>query len=235
MIPILNTNRADTNYMNKKAEFKTKSILKNLFFFVTAVGGQFFIVHGKTISSHFFAHKEQFLSAKFDNIWVYLIILLISLIFLMIKLKVKDKTKQIFFTVVTGMIGAISIVFFGFSSPLILVLLLYLYGVMAIIIVIEPVLSKTMDIEFWKFLFENIIKLIKYFLVIFGILFTVLEFLVKQINESNISFLTTLFYPSMILVLSFFMIGFWIILPVWNKIEEGYGDNNPNLNNLTRT
>ncbi len=211
--------------MNKITKPKAKSILKNLFFFVIAVSGQFFIIHGKAISDHFFAHKEQLLSTKFDNILVYLIVLMVSLIFLMIKLKVKDKAKQIVFTVFTGLIGSAFIVFFGFPSPLIFVLLMYLYGVMAIIIVIEPVLSKEMDIEFWKFLFEHIIKLIKYFLVIFGILFTVLEFLVKQINESNISFLTTLFYPSMILLLSFFMIGFWIILPVWNNIEAGYEKN----------
>ena len=70
---------------------------------------------------------------------------------------------QTFFATAAGLIGAVSIVFFGFPSLLILVLLLYLYGVMAIIIVIEPVLSKTMDIEFWKFLFENMVKLIKYF------------------------------------------------------------------------
>ena len=208
--------------MNKIAKPKVKSILKNLFFFVITVSGQFFIIHGKAISDHFFAHKEQLLSAKFDNSLVYLIVIMVSLIFLMIKLKVKDKAKQIAFTVFIGLIGAAFIVFFGFPSPLILILLMYFYGVMVIIIVIEPVLSKEMSIEFWKFLFENMVKLIKYFLVIFGILFTVLEFLVKQINESNISFLTTLFYPSIILVLSFFMIGFWIILPVWNKIEKEY-------------
>ena len=79
-----------------------------------------------------------------------------------------------------------------------------------------------MEKEFWKILFDYMTKLIRYFLIVYVALIAILKFVSNENGESPMGFMTTLIYPTVVVVVSFFMIGYWVMLPVWSRIIEGY-------------
>ncbi len=191
-------------------------------YFLVLTISQIFIIHGKSISSFAFSEKNTFINSNYHNIETYISICVISLLFLLIKnLKLNIYYQSLLFSTV-GLIGASIIQYFALSeSTLIFLLHLYIFAVSGVIIILEPLFSKDLNLDFWKMIFEYMVKLIKYFMIIFGALVAVLKFLSQKNNETTDGFLTTLFYPSIILIISFFMIAYWIMIPSWNKIVDG--------------
>lgn len=201
-------------------------IVDKLFFFCVILCSQFFIQHGKVLSSYLFNKGVLFYNNHYLSIEIILINVIAVILIIILRNKEMKLINKIFVSCFICAIGAsLPIVLINHPSMLILMLQIYFYAVVIIILGLEPLLSKKMYKEFWKMLFEYMTKLIRYFLVIYVALIAVLKFISDGNSESKMGFMTTLFYPTVIVLISFFMIGYWVMLPVWNKIIDAYSEN----------
>ena len=99
---------------------------------------------------------------------------------------------------------------------------IFLLATVVIVIAIEPIFRNKMDKEFWKLVFDYFFRLIRYFMVVYIAGVAVLKYISTGDKESTMGFLATLFYPTLIMLICFFFIGFWILIPCWNKLVLNY-------------
>jgi hypothetical protein len=116
-----------------------------------------------------------------------------------------------------GFFSALGVQFNDKASILIFFLQVFLYATACGVVWIEHYLNYHLDKDFWKFMFENVFKSIRYILVVYGVMIVVLKYISSTNGEKTIGFVTTLAYPTIVVLVSIFMISYWVLVPSWEK------------------
>lgn len=86
----------------------------------------------------------------------------------------------------------------------------------------NSLLAQRMKIRYWEILFDNAVKAAQILITVFGVLMAVLGVVTRKVTEDVNGFLTTAAYPTMVVTLVLFFIGYWVIHPTWQKIGDHY-------------
>lgn len=113
-------------------------------------------------------------------------------------------------------------------STLIVMLQLYIFGVCLIIVLLNSYFAMTLEVTFWQMLFDNVVKFIRYVLLLLALGVAILQFVSGGINESIDGFLASLLYPVVTILGSFFVIGYWLLIPCWERLVDALEVPNPN-------
>ncbi|AEI15418.1 hypothetical protein Flexsi_1779 [Flexistipes sinusarabici DSM 4947] len=181
------------------------------------VVGELVAIHGKAASSFLFAGGASFLREIPRPIWVYLILAISSVIYILLRLTKWNPSTKMLAGVFVGFIATIGMQLNDNSSSLILFLQLFVYATATGILWIESYFQLDLEKDFWKFMFENVFKSIRYILVVYGAMVVVLRYISSSNGEKTIGFITTLSYPTVIVLGVVFMIGYWVLLPSWER------------------
>nr|VFK46928.1 MAG: hypothetical protein BECKTC1821D_GA0114238_10385 [Candidatus Kentron sp. TC]VFK64082.1 MAG: hypothetical protein BECKTC1821F_GA0114240_11143 [Candidatus Kentron sp. TC] len=82
-------------------------------------------------------------------------------------------------------------------------------------------LEYEMKPEFWKIVFESLIKGIQVSIIIYVAMIAALRF-VHEASGSYLGFSSTIFYPTVIYLYMLTMFGYWVVFPVWQKLIDQY-------------
>ena len=181
-----------------------------------------FVLHGKASSSFLLQLTDDPFSQKYG--WqVYLVLLLSSTGLVALRRFSINQGLKALIAVFLGALGSfLSTMYSEHPSSLVLFLKLFLFSAVIFVIYMETFLSKNLSKEFWKIMTESITKGIRYIIALFLGGFALLQYLSEGVGESRDGFLTTFIYPSITMVLSFFVLGYWLFLPAWEKMVECY-------------
>ena len=103
---------------------------------------------------------------------------------------------------------------------------IFIFIVSAFCFSFRPYLSLEMEAEFWKVVFEALIKIIQISLVVYVAVIATLRFVNENDGSYNyMGFSTTIFYPTIIYLSMLFMFGYWVIYPVWENFLMNYKKN----------
>lgn len=192
-----------------------------------------FIAHGKAFSSFLFAGSESIYREPFYNISSTLMFLLASIGYELLRRPSIPQGYKIITVAFLGLLTASLSLSYSVSA-LVFFLLLYVYIIASGIAILTPYLNMKMDKEFWKIMLDSGLSIMRFILVMFVAAAAIARFISGGNSESTIGFLSTMFYPVITLIASYLMVGFWVLLPCWNNMVEGYKlapDNRVNLPN----
>ena len=99
---------------------------------------------------------------------------------------------------------------------------LYVLIVSVAIILIEPVFLEELDRSFWQLFVDGLLRGIRYVLLLFTAGVAVLQYLSAGLGEEPSGFLTTLFYPTVIMILSIGLVAQWLLVPAWAVLIDGF-------------
>jgi len=190
------------------------SILFFLAFFIAEV----FALHGKAFASFIFDNGSSIFRESAHKPVIYGVLVIAVLACQAMRHSDWENRSKLLLASVIGFGTAIAIQMHDSPSILVFFLQVFVFATVAGIIWMESFLSENMEKEFWVLLFENVFKSIRYILVGYAAMIVVLKFISSDGRESTIGFLTTLFYPTVIILFSIFAIGYWILLPCWQRI-----------------
>lgn len=110
--------------------------------------------------------------------------------------------------------------FFPIKSPIIFFTQGFLYAVTIVVVGIETYLNHDHTSNFWELIFSTISKLVGFIIVLYGAGSAVLRYISSQSQESVDGYISSFLYPTVIIVGVLFMLGYWILIPVLEKIHE---------------
>lgn len=183
------------------------------------LAGQEFIIQGKSISMALFEGYDT---------WVRdtsLVIHTTTLVSVMLLQWLRDREFDIrinFFVAPLISITACMVVILASSIASITVFFvqLALYGTACLIIILEPQFQQPMHPDFWKSVFSSIVSAAKYIIALYVAGVAALRFISEGLNETPGGFTSTIFYPTMSLMLIFFFMGYWILIPAWENFVK---------------
>ncbi len=91
----------------------------------------------------------------------------------------------------------------------------------------NSLLAQRMAVRYWELLFDNAIKAAQILITVYGVLLAALGVVSnkptseKQV-EDILGYLTTATYPTLVVGLVLFFIGYWVIHPTWQMIGNHY-------------
>ena len=194
-----------------------KSKIDNFLFVTVLLAGEILALHGKAMASFLFANAPSPLRSIYFPEYIYAILFTASMGFVLIRISNWKPATKLIISTCTGFLAAISTQFYDRPSSLIFFLQLFIYATACGVIWIEHYLEYELDKDFWKFMFENVLKFIRYILVVYGAMIVILEYISSTNGEKTIGFITTLAYPTIIVLVSIFIIGYWVLIPSWEK------------------
>lgn len=180
-----------------------------------------FIVHGKGFSSFLFGGSEVIYQEPFYNLSATLIFLLAAVGYELLRRARISQGLTIIIAVFLGLLTASLSLFYSVSA-LVFFLLLYIYIIASGVAILTPYLSMKMDKEFWKIMLDSGLSIMRFILIMFVAAAAIVRFISSGSGESKIGFLSTMFYPVITLIVSYLIVGFWVLLPCWNNMVEGY-------------
>jgi len=190
------------------------SILFFLAFFIAEV----FALHGKAFASFIFNNGNSIFRESAHKPEIYGVLFIAVLACQAMRHFDLENRSKLLLASMIGFGAAIAVQMHDSPSVLVFFLQVFVFATVAGIIWMESFLTEEMEKEFWVLLFENVFKSIRYILVGYAALIVVLKFISSGGRESTIGFLTTLFYPTVIILFSIFAIGYWILIPCWQRI-----------------
>jgi len=201
-----------------------RKIIDDILFWCIIVVGEFIALHGKAIASFLFSKSSTLLRHIEAPIFVYIILFLSTTALSLIRLTEWNPKHKVVLSALIGLISAIATQLVALTyakSTLIFFLQLFIYATACGVIWIENYLRLNLEKEFWRFMFENVFKAIRYILILYGAMIVILKYISSSNGETTISFITTISYPTFIIVISIFMISYWVLIPSWEKFVEG--------------
>lgn len=180
--------------------------------------------HGKSLGLYLFEEKPTVLSDRFSTLEAWTLSLTIPLVVTYFKETERFSRR---FLVVTGLfVGLLSPFIFQLvsrnGSIMIFAVHIFSLGIGLLVALLNREIRRDMQIEFIKFVFDKTVKLISFLIVLYGAGITALRYVSKLNEEAPYQFISTFFYPTMVFAASLVMIGYWILLPCWEKIIEEY-------------
>lgn len=195
------------------------------FLFAAIILIQIFLTfHGKQIGNYFFGDKELHLNSSFNNFlsWFSLFIIPASLTYLKENKKLKLNSLISIGVAIGVGVPVFFQVVFKVNSILIFTLQSYVFGISLVTIIIHRIFIEKYSLELYKLVFDKVLKIVGFILVVFVAGLATLRYVSNLNNEASIGFITTFAYPTVIVIASFIMLGYWVILPCWNEIINHY-------------
>ncbi len=105
-------------------------------------------------------------------------------------------------------------------SALILLLQIYTGAAASLVFFFRQNFSRRMGLEFWDRIVAMGIRAMRFGIIFYGAGVALLKFVSDGLKEGKEGFLTTLFYPTLVLFFSFLLWVVWIIAPAWERSVE---------------
>jgi hypothetical protein len=96
----------------------------------------------------------------------------------------------------------------------------YLFFTGLVAVSLHDFLHRAMQKEFWNLLFDYMAKMIQYFLVLFVGGAAVLRYIYPEGRQFE--FRADLYYCGIAVIFSFMFILYWVMVPAWGRLAEGY-------------
>lgn len=185
---------------------------------------QLFILHGKAVSDHFLNGTPSLLNVGFHWLDIYFLAIVPALIFQAIRLHAPSifHMQRLSLLIMVTVVGIPAWIQWlsTLRSPLVLVTQFFFLAVMGGIVIVERIFSQDLKKDFWKQMNEGSIKTIRTILTLYTAGLAVLKFVSSGLGETIPGFISSLVYPSVILVVGVAAILYWIALPSWLQVIE---------------
>ena len=200
-----------------------RGIAENAAFFVFVSVAQLFVFHGKSIADFIFLRGKSYLMSGFDHRAIYITALLLSFSYVLVRALPSTSRVRTPIALLLAILGPVVVQALStWPAMMVFFLQTYVLTVAAIIVIAEPVFSRSLDREFWKLFFDGVMKAIKYVLTLFTAGMAALQYLSTGLKEGPAGFLTSLFYPTTVLLISVGMLVYWLLLPAWSRVVESH-------------
>ena len=179
------------------------------------------ISHGKPLAGYLFFQGTNTYTPGLIEPLPFITTLITPIIYSLLRSS-KLNTKQIFLIgVPIGLIGPmITELALSGHSMLHLILFIYINMIAIYTIVMERPFSSNLNIKVYELIFEKSLKVIQFSLVVFGVGVAALKFISTEVKEGYTGFMSTLLYPTIVMLMGFAIISYWLVLPAWNKIQD---------------
>lgn len=202
-----------------------RGVLDNVIFILVGALSVLFTLHGKAVSDSVFNDGPVATNRGFHHLWVYIVVVATAVLLGLCRAwttsaRVKSPVVLLLIFLGPAVVQRLS------SGPSMMVFFLHLYlaGIAGAIVLAEEAFSNRMPRDFWKLFFEGAMKGVRYVLLLFTAGAAALQYVSTSKGEESMGFLTTLFYPAVVLVLSMAMVGQWILLPSWERLVASFKD-----------
>jgi len=206
-----------------------KILSPNNILFGTIILVQLFLTfHGKQLGDYLFGEEHFRLNNTFNNTSAWLLLFTIPILLTFLKNKKSIKINSLIIIGVFIGVGfpIIFQILYNTNSILIFTLQSYLFGIALITIIIFREIQGNYTVDFYKLIFDKVIKLIGFILVLFGAGIATLKYVSTVKNEASTGFISSFAYPTIVMISSFIMLGYWVILPCWMEILKSYNSDN---------
>jgi hypothetical protein len=185
--------------------------------------GQIFVFHGKAIADYVFNRGKSYLMSGFHHPATYGLALSVTVCIVLIRAWPAEFGAKAPLALLLALVGP-SLIQATSTWPAMMVFFLHLYllAVVAVIILVEEVFRQQLQKRFWSSLFDRILRTIRYILVLFTAGVAVLRYLSAGLREPSAGFLSSLFYPTAVMILSIGMIAQWLLLPAWGRMIDSF-------------
>ncbi|WP_157772105.1 hypothetical protein [Lacunisphaera limnophila] len=102
-------------------------------------------------------------------------------------------------------------------SVLIMVLQIYTGAAVGTVFFFRRYFAKPMPLEFWDRMVVMGLRAIRFGFIFYGALLALLKFISDGMKEGKDGFLSTALYPTITLLLTFFIWIVWLIAPAWER------------------
>ncbi|HNT16728.1 MAG TPA: hypothetical protein PKJ37_02375 [Acidobacteriota bacterium] len=195
-------------------------IMDNLLLASILLFGELFSLHGKQFSSFLFDIEEKPYRPSANTFSLFSIQIITVVCFAMIRGSKLKYPLKFFLMSFLGLAASLATQFNDSRSILIFFLQLLLYATVAIIVMVEQYLVMNMDKEFWQFMFSSSLKTVGFVSALVAALSYFLRTISDKNNENAEGFITTLFYPLVIMAVCVAIFTYWIILPCWDRVVQ---------------
>ena len=202
----------------------------NVLFFLILFIQFFLICHGKTLGSFFFSTGTTVLSPNYNNFYHWSLISIIPLILTTLKVITKTRRRLI---ILLGLIIIVSVplllqIGIPYKSIIIYSISIYVVCIAILTIIVNREFNTFLHEDFLKYLLDKVTKLLGLTLVIYGVGVAALKYVSENFGEEPTQFISSFAYPTLIMILSFVLVGYWVILPCWERlIDNNHGKNIP--------
>lgn len=209
---------------------RRSGLVDGIGFIVVVAVGFFVTIHGKALAYLLFGEGPRFAQAEWEAAAVYAASLSLAVLLQAVRTYgggIDTKASLTMFLTIAGPFVLQAAAYR--KSALVFILQLYLLAVASSVAVIEPLFERNMSREFWKILLDGILKAVRYILLLFTAGIAIVRFIADSGEESVDNFLTTLFYPTLLMMISLGLIFRWILVPSLEQVlvvfEEGGEEN----------
>lgn len=204
----------------------TKLVDRILFLVVVLVGSEF-IVFGKPVSEAAFSERSADVLLQSRFIWPSAVSAVTAALYAW-QFGSRNTLRTNFFVgCLIGFSGAVlAQAFPDYRSPLVLVLHFFFYGIVSAVILAQGIfrtsstLIDSMEMEHAKILVDALLRTLRYILILYVAGVATLEYISGNKGESTNGYITTLFYPTIVLLIGLAMLFYWLALPFAERFLE---------------
>ena len=194
--------------------------------------GQFTCLCGEVVFQWIFALSAKGVALRTPTFVSSVSIIAVSICFAIIRAFLRNLRTKILAAVPIAALGTLtSQLAANTPSPLTFVVQAYLFFIGVLIISLDESFKKDMQKEFWKAIYEYMLTLIQYSLALYVGGIAVLNYVGEGTSSTTAEFIAKIFGPTMVLLLSIFMIAYWCMLPAWQLMLVGYSSKNNTTDN----
>jgi hypothetical protein len=106
------------------------------------------------------------------------------------------------------------------SNVQMFILLLTIFGSMTLVSCIHRYFLMSLNHDVLEMLFKANVTIIRYLIVLYVAWAAVFRFTSLQDSISPNYFLLMIIYATLVMIVAFMLIGYWILLPCWNGIVD---------------
>jgi hypothetical protein len=184
-----------------------------------------FALHGKHAISYVFNGGVEYYNVDFLRIEVAFILIISTVLYIYLRIVKKGLTFKAFIGSFIGFVSFCILAYFYYLSEskeiISLFLFLFLHVITVYLLIVEESMQCEMEKEFWKFIVEFNTVIVRFILLILITGVAILRFFAEN-NQGYNGFLGLILHPTLIALFSIFQICFWLILPAWKEMTNGY-------------
>jgi hypothetical protein len=199
--------------------------LDNLFFASSFLFIQIFSVHGEQAMSFIFNGGVDYYNKDLLNLEMAITLILTTTLYTYLTTVKKGLT---FKATLGSAIGFLSFCTFSYISYLAkstailsIFLFLFLQVVTVYLLIVKESMQFEMEKEFWKFIVEFNTVIVRFILLVLITGVAILRFFAENSHDYK-DFLGLIIYPTLIALFSIFQVCYWLILPAWKEMSDGY-------------
>lgn len=102
-------------------------------------------------------------------------------------------------------------------SVLIMMLQVYFSAAVGVVLFFRRSFEKPMPLEFWDRMVAMGTRAIRFGFIFYGALLALLKYISDEIKEGKDGFLSTALYPTITVLVTFFVWTLWLIVPAWER------------------